>query len=216
VAANLRNIDLSHISLDELNQVTSIGTFWDTLGWVYFQKGDLASAERYIRSAWTLNQHGEVADHLAQIYEKLGRRQDAIHTFALAATAPHGVPETREHLTAILGHDPKDLAIKDLKTELSRLRTIDAENGNDIEGIAEFFVLLAPTGGSAKAEAVRFISGDAQLRPLADRLGKLDYGPMFPDKSPVRLVRRGTLSCSKVSGDCLFTLTLPEDVRTLN
>ena len=36
-AANLRNIDLS-ISLDHLNEVASIGAYWDTLGWVYFAK----------------------------------------------------------------------------------------------------------------------------------------------------------------------------------
>jgi hypothetical protein len=39
---------------------------------------------------------------------------------------------------------------------------------------------------------------------------------MFPDASPAKIVRRGTLACNATSGTCNFTLTLPEDVRTLN
>jgi hypothetical protein len=39
---------------------------------------------------------------------------------------------------------------------------------------------------------------------------------MFPDAAPAKLVRRGTLTCSATTGSCTFTLTLPEDIRTLN
>jgi tetratricopeptide (TPR) repeat protein len=107
VAANLRNIDLSRVSLDELNQVASIGTFWDTLGGVYFQKGDLASAERYIRASWTLNQHGEVGDHLAQILEKRGQKDNAIQMYALALAATRPIPETRGRMSSLSGNDAK-------------------------------------------------------------------------------------------------------------
>jgi hypothetical protein len=54
------------------------------------------------------------------------------------------------------------------------------------------------------------------LRPFAEKLRTLDFGPMFPDAAPAKLVRRGTLACSATTGNCTFTLTLPEDVRTLN
>jgi hypothetical protein len=36
---------------------------------------------------------------------------------------------------------------------------------------------------------------------------------MFPDASPVTLVRRGTLSCSAKSGDCVLILSRAEDAR---
>jgi hypothetical protein len=39
---------------------------------------------------------------------------------------------------------------------------------------------------------------------------------MFPDPSPIRLIRRGTLACSASTGDCTFTLIRPEDVRSVN
>jgi hypothetical protein len=39
---------------------------------------------------------------------------------------------------------------------------------------------------------------------------------MFPDASPAKIARRGTLACNATTGTCTFTLTLPEEVRTLN
>src|SRR6201993_2134832 len=102
-AASLRNMELSNLSLDNLNAVTSISAYWDTLGWVYFQKGDNAKAEDFVRASWLLNQHGEVGDHLAQIYQKQGEKDRAIHMFALALAAPHSVPETRARLVILLG-----------------------------------------------------------------------------------------------------------------
>jgi hypothetical protein len=53
------------------------------------------------------------------------------------------------------------------------------------------------------------------LRPFAENLRTLDFGPMFPDQSPAKLVRRGTLACTS-AGACTFTLILPENTHTLN
>jgi hypothetical protein len=220
VAATLRNIDLSHVSLDELNQVTSIGTFWDTLGWVYFQKGDLESAARYIRASWMLNQHGEVGDHLAQIFEKRGQKDDAIHMYALALAATRPIPETRGRMTSLAGNDAKiDDLVSTAKPKLEKFRTVPAGKLLKEDAQADFFVLLSAgkTGSSpAKVDGAQFVSGSSKLRPFADRLRSLDYGPVFPDDSPSRLVRRGTLSCSAATGECTFTLILPENVRTVN
>jgi hypothetical protein len=54
------------------------------------------------------------------------------------------------------------------------------------------------------------------LRPLSERLRSLDYGAVFPDASPAKLIRRGTLSCHAQSGDCELILLLPEEVRVAN
>jgi hypothetical protein len=63
---------------------------------------------------------------------------------------------------------------------------------------------------------VKFISGSQDLRPMVDKLHALEFGPMFPDASPAKLVRRGTLTCAATTGTCTFTLILPDDVRTVN
>jgi tetratricopeptide (TPR) repeat protein/transglutaminase-like putative cysteine protease len=216
-ATNLRNLELSHLSLDDLNQVASIGVYWDTLGWVNFRKGDLDQAERYIRAAWLLNQHGEVGDHLAQIYEKRGDKQQAARMYAEAIAAPHAVPETRARLIVLLGGNAGiDELVAKSKPELTKIRIFPAGDLLKENARADFFVLLSPGGKNPKVEAAKFISGSQDLRPFAEKLRATDFGPMFPDASPVKIVRRGTLACSAASGACSFTLTLPEDVRTLN
>jgi Flp pilus assembly protein TadD/transglutaminase-like putative cysteine protease len=216
-AATLRNIELSRLSLDDLNQVASLGVYWDTLGWIHFRKGDLDQAERYIRAAWLLNQHGEVGDHLAQIYEKRGDKQQAARRYAEAIAAAHSVPETRARLIVLLGGNAGiDELVAKSKPELTKIRMFPAGDLLKQNARADFFVLLSPGTKNPKVESVKFISGSQDLRPFTEKLRSLDFGPMFPDASPAKLVRRGTLTCSAATGSCTFSLTLPEDVRTLN
>jgi Flp pilus assembly protein TadD len=216
-AANLRNIELAHLALDDLRTVESIGSYWDTLGWIYFRKGDLDKAERYIRAAWLLLQHGEVGDHLAQIYVKRAQKDRAIHMYALALAAPRSVPETRARLTILLGGNEQIARLVDeAKPELVELRTIPAGKLLDEKAGADFLILLSPGGKEARVDAVQFVKGSEKLRPFAERLRSLDYGPMFPDESPARLVRRATLTCAQGTDECVLLLLLPEDVRTLD
>jgi len=218
--ADLRNIDLLHLTMDQMNQVASIGACWDTLGWVYFAKGDLPHAERYVSAAWRLDQHGEVGDHLARIYEKLGQKEKAEHMFALALAAPHSVPETRARLMLLLGgNSGMDALVKKAAPELASLRSIQLNESLKEDAAADFLILLSPAGSdgaSVKIEGSKFVSGSESLRPFADKLMSVDYGEMFPDASPSKLVRRGTVSCSAKSGDCVLKLQLPEDVHSIN
>src|SRR5271154_1075831 len=216
-AANLRNVELARLSLDDLAQVASIGVYWDPLGWVYFRQGNLDKAERYIRAAWLLNQHGEVGDHLAQIYEKRGEKQQAARMYAEAIAAPHSVPETRARLIVLLGGNAGiDELVAKSKPELTKVRVFPAGDLLKENAQAAFFVLLSPAAKNPKIDAVKFVSGSQDLRPFTEKLRALDFGPMFPDASPAKLVRRGTLTCSATTGSCTFTLILPEEVRTLN
>lgn len=216
-AANLRNIELAHLSLEDLNQVSSMGVYWDTLGWIYFQKGELEKAQRYVRAAWLLNQHGEVGDHLAQIYEKRGEKEQAERMYAEAIAAAHSVPETRTRLVSLVGDESKLDALADhAKVSLTRVRTFPMGKLLGENAQADFFILLSPTAKNPKVDSVRFVRGSQDLRQFAERIYSIDFGAMFPDASPAKLVRRGTLACSAATGNCTFTLILPEDVRTLN
>ncbi|MGC2331084.1 MAG: DUF3857 domain-containing protein [Candidatus Acidiferrales bacterium] len=218
--ADLRNIDLLHLTMGQLRQVGTIGACWDTLGWVYFEKGDLQKAERYVDAAWQLDQHGEVADHLARIYDKLGAKDQAVHTFALALAAPHSVPETRARLILLLGGNAGiDDLVKKAAPELVSMRSFELKGLLKEDATADFLILLSPAGSdgtSVKVEAAKFVSGSESLRPFADKLMSLDYGTAFPDASPAKLVRRGTLTCSAKSGDCVLQLVLPENVHAVN
>jgi tetratricopeptide (TPR) repeat protein len=218
--ANLRNIDLLRLTMDQLNEVASIGSCWDTLGWVYFEKSDLQKAVRYVSAAWRLDQHGEVADHLARIYDKLGDKDRAVHTFALALAAPHSVPETRARLMLLLGGNAGiDGLVKNAAPELASARSFELKGLLKEDATADFLILLSPAGAdgaSVKIEGAKFVSGSESLRPFTDKLMSLDYGAAFPDASPAKLVRRGTLSCAAKSGDCTLKLLVPQDVHSVN
>jgi Flp pilus assembly protein TadD len=219
-AANLRNVELPHLTLDDLGAVIAIGAYWDTLGWVYFQEGNLDAAERYVRASWLLDQHGEVGDHLARVLEKRGQKDEAIRTYAMAIAAVHSVPETRGRLVVLLGADTKAAQIEKLinrgHDDLSALRTFQAGKLLNEKAEADFLLLLSPSDKEAKVDAVQFVSGSDKLRPFAGVLRSIHFSGMFPDASPAKLVRRGTLSCSAATGECVFVLLLPEDVRTVN
>jgi hypothetical protein len=167
-----------------------------------------------------LSQHGEVGDHLAQIYDKLGEKDHAVQTYARALAAPHSVPETRARLMLLLGGNAGiDDLVQKARTEMAPLRSFPLKGLPKQDAAADFLVLFSPEGAdgmATKVEAVKFVSGDETLRPIGEKLSSLDYGTVFPDASPIKLVRRGTLACSAKTGDCTFTLILPEDVHAVN
>lgn len=222
MSAALRNIDLSHVSLQQYQMSESLAAFWDTLGWVYFQQGDLAKAAQYIRPAWRIGQHGVVGDHIAQILAKEGQKDQAADAYAQALVARQPDPDTRAHLILLLGGNEKiDALVEQARPELLQQRTfsvgklLDQTPATQVE--ARFAVLLSPAGAdgsSTQVDDVKFLSGSDQLRPLADKLRAINFGAMFPDAAPVNLIQVGTLTCA-ASGDCNFVLSLPEEVHTL-
>ncbi len=218
-AAYLRNIQLERVSPTDLQQVSSLATYWDTLGWVHFQNGDIEKAEKFVRAAWLLGQHGEVGDHLGQIYEKQGHKAEAIKTYTQAVVASRPVPETKAHLAALAGGEDKTDSLKQKgSAELSAMRAIQLGkllNATESKEIvkADFFMVFSPSSG-AKAEEVKFISGSEKVRPLAEALRGAKVVIAFPDETPTRLVRRGTLTCLP-DGGCVFVLVLPDSVTSV-
>jgi tetratricopeptide (TPR) repeat protein len=216
-AAELRNVSLDRLSNKELPLVRSLIAYWDTLGWVHFTEGDLNKAQKYVSAAWELGHHGEVGDHLGQIYQKRGEKDLAMRTYALSMSGLRPAPETRGRLASLAGGDAKaDAAVARYKDELQHLSTIDLGKATQT-GNADFFILISGGGGStAKVDAVKFVSGDEKLKSYTDALKTADYHLTFPDDTPVKVFRRGTLSCAIASGKCQFALTLPDDVITVD
>ncbi|HEV2468675.1 MAG TPA: DUF3857 domain-containing protein [Candidatus Sulfotelmatobacter sp.] len=215
--AALRNVSLDRLTPNDPPLVRSLVAYWDTLGWVEFSEGHLDKAEKYVAAAWELGHHGEVGDHLGQIYEKLGQKDLALRTYALSMNGLRPIPETRARLASLAGGDAKaEAAVAHYKEELEHLSTIDLGKTKQT-GNADFFVLLGGSNGeAAKAEGVKFISGDEKLKTYTEALRTADYHLTFPDDTPVKVLRRGTLSCSATTGSCKFILTLPDDVTTIN
>ncbi len=212
--AALRNVSLDRLTPQELLLVSSLIAYWDTLGWVYYSEGNMDKAEKYVAAAWGLGHHGEVGDHLGQIYEKRGNKDLALRTYALSLSALRPDPETRGRLASLTGGDAKvDAAVAKYKEDLQQLRTIDLGKVARETGNAEFFVLLSRGKGSAATvDAVKFASGDEKLKIFTEALRTAEYRLTFPDDTPVKILRRGSLSCSTATGNCSFVLMLPDDV----
>src|SRR3984957_3858532 len=215
--AALRNLSLDRLTPQELPLVPSLIAYWDTLGWVYFSRGNLDKAEKYVAAAWGLGGHGEVGDHLGQIYEKQGNKDRAWQPYALSMSGEPPTPETHDRLATLAGGAAQaDAAVARYKPDLDHLSSVDLGKATQT-GNADFFILLSgAAGSSAHVDAVKFVSGDEKLKTFTEALRSADYHLTFPDNTPVKALRRGTLSCSVTSGKCEFVLTLPDDVRTVD
>ncbi|HUS18642.1 MAG TPA: tetratricopeptide repeat protein, partial [Terriglobales bacterium] len=212
VTSSLRNVSVEHVSMRDIAGVSALGSYWDTLGWVAYKRGEIAKAKKYIEASWRLSHSAEVADHLGQIYEKEGKRDEAIRFYAQALSAERPVPDTKARLAKLAGDAKKVAELQEKhKVESEAIRTFKLKNASGKVGKADFFVVLAT--GSKDAE-VKFIYGVDELKPMAAQIKALDYGAVFPDTVPTKIVRRGSLDCKAT--DCVFVLQVPETITSVN
>jgi tetratricopeptide (TPR) repeat protein len=210
---------LSELQTSDLDHPRRLAMFWDTLGWIYYRSNNLASAEAYLKAAWTLSQSPVIGRHLGQVYEQQKKKQAALHTYQLAYSAspllpvlplPTGAPVLRKDASELeqdirrLGGEPESTTFRN---DLNQMRTIKL--GHTISGnvSAEFFVLLGPGN---KVDA-KFISGSDSLKSIQKSLESTSFNLRFPDDRPTRILRRGIVGCYQYTG-CSFVLIPPDAV----
>ncbi len=197
---------------------------WDTLGFSKLRSGDAVSAEKYIESAWVLWQRAALGEHLIEVYEKLGKKQDAarICRLALAAPGKDDEPDLRSKLDASqkrLGVSTSDSMVVNAKAykpfssagiELSEMRSVKVPFPGELptESKSATFAIII-TNGQKTAQA-RFVEGTEELRPAVKTLTAAKFPQTFPDDTPAKLILQGLLSCSKFSKGCMFVF-LPLD-----
>lgn len=206
-----RNVSLVHMTRWDFYYTAELAADWDTLGWVYLAEGNLEQAEKFVRASWVLLQQAEVGDHLGQIYEKLGRRDDAIRLYALALNAEQPDAATRQRLAALVGGAHVDTVVREHRDDLERDRTIPLDRHGPAGAQADVLVLLTPQS----AEDVTFVKGDDRLRSFVEGLRTINYKPVFPDDGSAKILRRGTISCpsAPAAGTCHVVLMLPHDAQ---
>ncbi|HEX7772670.1 MAG TPA: tetratricopeptide repeat protein, partial [Pyrinomonadaceae bacterium] len=210
IANDLRNVETTNLTMDDLYDVSSLTAYWDTLGWVYFQKGDLDTAEKYIKAAWVTQHNGDQGYHMGMIAEKRGNKDEAIRLYAQGAAAFESAPEARESLSRLV---PAGSVQKMLDVAKNELRDSNILNlGQLMPALkapveAEFYVIFAPDSTrAAQVVDVKFIKGAESLKPLAAQLKTIKSQLVFPDNSPTKIVRRGALLCLPKPGGCSFTM----------
>jgi len=209
----MRETSLDAPGNEDLRMTAWMGILWDTLGWILFQEGKVPEAEKYVMGAWQLHSVGEVGYHLGRVYEAGGRKAEAIRAYELALGATRPNNEAREHLTLLLGSASDiDKRVEQARAQLTAMRTIKVPNEHDVEGVADFWILLAP---GPRVVGVKFLTGDEALRPFAEDLEKVSYPEVFPEATELRLLRKGRLSCMREGGmSCRLLLTSAETVTT--
>lgn len=220
MANSLRNVEVGNLTIDDLRNVSSLAAYWDTLGWVYFRKGDLDAAEKYLKAAWILQQHSEVGHHVGAVAEKRGNKQEAIRLYAQGAVADRVMPEARESLLKLTTPDTVEKLLETARKELPSYNRF--ELGQLVPNLkepveAEFFIVIAPDASrNAQVVDVKFIKGAESLKAMGSQLKSVKYPLVFPDASPTKIVRRGALLCLPKPGPCTFTLVSPDLIMAVD
>jgi hypothetical protein len=103
------------------------------------------------------------------------------------------------------------------RDEIEQERKVKLKSGGKQDGRAEFFILLGGGGSSGVTiEDVKFVSGTDGMKEIGDALRSVKYSQKVPDETPVKILRRGTVSCSAGVSECTLVLALPEDVRSVD
>ena len=90
--------------------------------------------------------------------------------------------------------------------QVQDLRTIEIAGLQKKTASAQFWLVFTPQG----LAEVKMISGDASLSHAGDQIKKHVFPQTFPDPEPVKIVRRGILSCSQFSPTCELVLLQPQ------
>ena len=208
----LRGLALDDAGMPEMLAVGRLGPYWDTMGWIYYARGELPKAERYVRAAWLLSNQSEIGEHLGQIQQQLGRPADAIHTYALALSGDMPTKSIRPRLVRLLGGSEReaDRRIDLARSELVTMRTVKLGKvlTADVSGEVELLI-----GAGPRVEAVRIASGPSQLQQLTPAIRRATLSVAFPEPdATVKLLRRGVVSCSS-GGSCALVLMPPVSIR---
>ena len=86
LAQNGKDLDEAITLVNRALQVRpNNGAYLDSLGWAYFQRGDLAEAEQYLGAAVKqMPDNSEILDHMGDLHAARGRWQDAIAAWTSA------------------------------------------------------------------------------------------------------------------------------------
>lgn len=169
---------------------------WDTLGWILFREGKLNDAQPLLSAAWRAGLRAEIGDHLGQLYEAMGKKEEALSAYKLAQAAISGsIPQDlRDHILdgiqrlnggAKLGPAISPQALQDL-------RTYHIPRPKDANGWGTFR-LEVTTAGVIESQQ---ISGEQHLAAIKPAIDAMKFPELLPPASKAHLLRSAVVSCS--------------------
>lgn len=216
---------ISEVEL-ELNQATlqtaparlaslnlRLSMYWDTMGWVKYQKGDYASAEKYVTAALQMLDDTTVWTHLGHIYAAEGKKEDAAEAYSAALeNKPANRPMSDDEIDA--ASQIASLSMKDdapgnsagataARERMRTLRLVKIDNAAKLQGIGEYSIVIGP---DSKVIDLQPIGPDSGLSAVAEAVRAAPMPQIFPDGAAQKVFRVGTLACISPSQPCTLTL----------
>jgi tetratricopeptide (TPR) repeat protein len=181
---------------------------WDTLGWILNAEGKAAAAEPLIQAAWRASLRAEIGDHLAQIEEQAGRKDEAATTYGLAQSAVDRTTpdEVRQHITNALarlkagGAKPgpsNAIALQDLRTWKIKCPA-------DVSGWGSFRLVIATSG----VVEVQQMSGEGKIEGVKPAVAAMKFSELLWPGSKAHLLRSAVVSCT--TGATCDVLLVPD------
>jgi transglutaminase-like putative cysteine protease/tetratricopeptide (TPR) repeat protein len=171
---------------------------WDTLGWILFRQGKVEEAEPLIIAGWRNALAPESGDHLGQLYEAMGKKQEALSAFLLAAASIEGEnvsPDVREHITKSITRLSGASAAGSQHSGTQALqdtRTYHVAKPAGVSGWGTFRLQINTVGVIASQQ----VSGDEKLSPITAKINELKLPNLVPPASAAHLLRSAIVSCS--------------------
>jgi tetratricopeptide (TPR) repeat protein len=206
------SIGASAVERKDFSNVDLLVSTWDTMGWILFKEGKFSEAVTYLEPSWRLSQSRLIGYHLGQVYEAMGKKTDALHTYelALSSLAPGGaesdkvaMTERAEKLAAGKALEPGSKRTE----ELLKMRTINLPEFEKGYKTADFNLVWSRDG----LQEVVFVKGDEELRAAEVLLKKANPPQPMPPDSKAKLLRRGIMACSDITKSCQMVLMYPQD-----
>lgn len=184
------------VNNNAFGQANLLVASWDTLGWILFREGKPDAALPYVSAAWHASLTADVGDHLGQILEALGRKQEASNAYALASTAltPAASPNVRNHIQESLAL-LKTAGVKPTVGSIQALqdaRTYKLKRPAGASGWGAFRLEIT-TAGVIESQQM---SGDAKLAALTPLIDAMKFPELLPPDSKAHLLRSAVVSCS--------------------
>jgi tetratricopeptide (TPR) repeat protein len=172
------------------DQMGILGSYWDTVGWVYYRQGKQEKAEAYLRAAWELKPSSELSIHLGLLYEALRRPKDAMAFYRMALSGKNS-PAWQDFLQTRLAR----LGVADAAPLPDEVTTSLLVTGIHLRpGAAEPLVDILLTHDNPPE--VLFLIGDPTLDKSLTAAIQSALGKDLPDDGTEKILRRARVSCA--------------------
>jgi len=182
---------------------------WDTLGWILFKEGKLDAARGLLEPAWRATLLAESGDHLGQLYEAEGKKNEAAtaYTLAQAALDKNSAPDVRRHITESLARLRAEGAKAGSPNPTQALQDLRTYKISRPEGAGGWgtFRLEITTAGVVESQQM---SGEAKIAGVKPVLDAMKFPELLPADSKAHLLRSAVVSCS-LNKECEVVL-VPE------